>query len=97
LTETACRNASCTDDAITTQDGTKQKQCIQKALCDNKSLAEQLTDIETNSKGVDVKFKEDNHIYYNALLNTANLGFGILVILGFIYTSVFRKPPPINK
>uniref|UniRef100_A0A6C0JE29 Uncharacterized protein n=1 Tax=viral metagenome TaxID=1070528 RepID=A0A6C0JE29_9ZZZZ len=59
--------------------------CIKKELCINKSKAEYLTNIESKHTGSDEKFMNNKQSYDNVLLNTINLGIGILFLVIIIY------------
>jgi len=59
--------------------------CIKKELCINKSKAEHLTNIETNHTGDDEKYMNTKQSHDNVLLNTINLGIGILFLVIIIY------------
>jgi hypothetical protein len=63
--------------------------CINQALCINQQRAQQLIDLEKTNHGVDIKYNDDNSIYQNTLLNTANLGIGIILISSIIYKTIY--------
>jgi hypothetical protein len=78
-----------TDDHCTSIHDDNKDACIKKALCKNKEQSQILMDLEAKNYGVDRKYDDDQRLYYNTLLNTANLGIGIVVLVGLIYKMVF--------
>jgi hypothetical protein len=59
--------------------------CIKKELCINKDKAEYLSGVENKHMGADEKYMNDRMSYDNVLLNTINLGIGILFLIIVIY------------
>lgn len=59
--------------------------CIKKELCINKDKASYLTDIEKKHSSANEKFMNEKMSYDNVLLNTINLGIGIVFLLIIIY------------
>jgi hypothetical protein len=59
--------------------------CIKKELCINKSKAAYLTSVEHNHTGSDEKYMNNKQSYDNVLLNTINLGIGIIFLVIIIY------------
>lgn len=59
--------------------------CINKELCINKDKVEYLLKIENNHSGADEKFLNAKTSYENVLMNTINLGIGIVILTALIY------------
>jgi hypothetical protein len=59
--------------------------CIKKELCINKDKAEHLTDIENTHSSAKEKYMNEKMNYDNILLNTINLGIGVMFLIIIIY------------
>jgi hypothetical protein len=59
--------------------------CLKEALCQNKSLAEQLYSKQNVHSGEDIRWRDINHQYSFEMLKTLNLLIGIVVSGVFIY------------
>jgi len=59
--------------------------CLKKAMCENKKLAESLN-IQYNNRGSDIKYSDNKTSYDIYLIKIANLLIGISAILYFMYT-----------
>jgi len=59
--------------------------CIKKELCINQDKANVLTDIQGKHSSADEKYMNEKMNYDNVLLNTINLGIGIVFLLFVIY------------
>jgi hypothetical protein len=89
-TMTVCENLSenppqkC--DYFPTQD------CVNNELCKNQSNATILYDLQNKYGGFDQKHSDGISLYNDTIINTFNLGIGIIVAVGFIYTKYIYKP-----
>jgi hypothetical protein len=59
--------------------------CIKKELCINKDKADYLTGMENKHSSSNEKFMNEKMNYDNILLNTINLGIGIVFLIFIIY------------
>ena len=59
--------------------------CIRKELCKNKEKAIYLQDVQHGHSGVAEKYMNEKMNYDNVLMNTINLGIGILFLVIIIY------------
>jgi hypothetical protein len=59
--------------------------CIKRELCKNRDKAEHLTRIEDNHSSSIEKLMNEKMNYDNVLLNTINLGIGVIFLLVIIY------------
>jgi hypothetical protein len=60
------------------------KNCIQKQLCINKELAQDLV-LENTNNGGDQKILNFRDTYHDYLLKSANLGIGLCVVLYLLF------------
>jgi len=60
--------------------------CYIREVCINKDQSEELKNLQRKDYGVDTKYMDDHSMYYDTLATTANLGIGIVILLGVIYT-----------
>lgn len=63
--------------------------CIDRELCINKENVDKIEKIKNNHNGADEKYSNTNSEYTGVILNTINLGIGIILLGGLIYR--FRK------
>jgi hypothetical protein len=61
--------------------------CNHKELCKNKDKAVTLTQIQHNHIGSDQNYLDTKDAYNTAIVKTVNLGIGIIVLIGLIYTN----------
>jgi hypothetical protein len=59
--------------------------CIKKELCINKEKVEYLLNTENNHSGADEKYSNAKTNYQDVLLNTINLGIGVLFLIIIIF------------
>jgi hypothetical protein len=59
--------------------------CINYALCKNKSLAKTLQSYQGTDNGASGKYLDSTLIFNSTVLNTANLSIGIIVLIYLIY------------
>ena len=59
--------------------------CLKRELCTNKNKATQLQDLENTKLGALEKYMNEKMNYDSILMNTINLGIGIVVLLIVIY------------
>ena len=64
--------------------------CINYALCKNKSLANTLQKYQGTSNGASEKYSDSTTMFNSTLLNTANLTIGIIVLVYLVYKN--RSP-----
>jgi len=74
----------CSDVNIHTSDNAIQ--CTNKELCRNKDSVGILYNLQNNKGGVNQKYLDTKKKYNDELLNTLNLGIGIIILGGFIYS-----------
>ena len=65
--------------------------CIKRELCVNKDKADHLTSIENNHSTSVEKLMNEKMSYDNVLLNTINLGIGVIFLLVVIYKNIKVK------
>jgi len=95
-TSTDCENVfpySNWDSSCNTHYNDYPGKCMQVALCRNQDESKILDSLESKNVGVDRKMNDDSKVYYNTIVNTANLGIGIAILLGIIYNTVYSKSP----
>ena len=63
--------------------------CLGKQLCDNKKNVELLYDLQNNHSGSDQNYLDTKEKYNDELLNTINLGIGIIASLMFIAKNTY--------
>jgi hypothetical protein len=69
--------------------------CVDAQLCLNKKNANTLYNIQNKNGGSDQRYSDVKTVYNDALFNSFNLGVGIVVTIGFIYTKyIYTKPTP---
>ena len=61
------------------------EKCINKELCKNKDVAETTMALESSHSGSDEKYYNTKEQYDELFMNTANLGIGILFLIGMIF------------
>jgi len=61
------------------------KECIERELCINKEEVDKIKGIQNRHNGSDEKFANTNVEYGGVVINTINLGIGILLLMGLIY------------
>jgi|LauGreSBDMM110SN_4_FD.fasta_scaffold43740_3 hypothetical protein len=61
--------------------------CNHKELCKNKDKAVALTHIQHNHIGSDQNHLDTKNEYNTAIVKTVNLGIGIILLIGLIYTN----------
>lgn len=90
-----CKNLDVQDDA-TWQNSCNEnnfydnrEKCIDRELCVNKKNVEKIEKIKNNHNGADEKYLNTTSEYSGVILNTINLGIGIILLSGLIYR--FRK------
>ena len=59
--------------------------CIDRELCVNKENVDELMKIKNRHNGADEKYLNTNAEYSGVILNTINLGIGIILLGGLIY------------
>ena len=62
-----------------------QKNCVKKELCTNKKKASQLGDLQNTKLGAMEKYMNEKMNYDSILMNTINLGIGIVFLIIVIY------------
>jgi len=60
--------------------------CVDAELCKNKKNANTLYSIQNQYGGSDQRYADVKTVYNDALFNSFNLGVGIIVATGFIYS-----------
>jgi hypothetical protein len=60
--------------------------CVDAELCKNQTNSDTLYSIQNEHGGSDQRFADSKTVYNEALLNNFNLGIGIIIMTGFIYT-----------
>jgi len=65
---------------------TNPKECIDAELCKNQKNANTLYSIQNQYGGSDQRYADVKTVYNDALFNSFNLGVGIIVATGFIYS-----------
>jgi hypothetical protein len=73
-------------------DSSPTKDCINYQLCENQSNANILYNLQNKNGGFDKKHEDGVVLYNDVLLNSFNLGTGIVIAIGFIYTKYIYKP-----
>lgn len=68
-------------------DGNNKLNCNLKELCKNKEKAENLQRMQNTHYGYDQNYLDTTKSYNTELLRTFNLGIGIFIIIGLIYTN----------
>ena len=58
--------------------------CTNKALCDNKTYADKLYNLQNNNRGSDQRYLDVQKKYNDQMVNFYNLGIGITILFGFI-------------
>lgn len=66
-----------------------QDQCVERELCINKENAAEIKKIQNHHNGSDEKYANTTLEYGGVVLNTINLGIGVIILGGLIYR--FRK------
>ncbi len=61
--------------------------CNHKELCKNKDKAVVLNQLQHNHIGSDQNYLDTKEEYNTAIVKTVNLGIGIIVLIGLIYTN----------
>jgi hypothetical protein len=59
--------------------------CINYALCKNKSLANTLQSYQSSSNGANEKYLDSTTMFNSTILNTANLTIGIIALIYLVY------------
>jgi hypothetical protein len=72
-------------------DTSNTKDCLDYQLCQNKSNANILYNLQNKYGGFDQKHTDGLSLYNDTILNTFNLGTGIIIAIGFIYTKYIYK------
>jgi hypothetical protein len=65
-------------------DNSNVDDCYLKEICNNKIKSKVLKELVLNKNSSDGRFVDSNEIYQNLLLNTINLGIGIVVLSALI-------------
>jgi len=60
--------------------------CIDAELCKNQKNANTLYSIQNQYGGSDQRYADVKRVYNNELFNSFNLGVGIIIATGFIYS-----------
>jgi hypothetical protein len=60
--------------------------CLDAQLCLNKNNANKLYNLQNSHGGSDQRYKDIKTVYNDSLFNCFNLGVGIIITVGFIYT-----------
>jgi len=69
--------------------------CVEAELCVNKKNANKLYNIQNKNGGTNQRYSDVKTVFNDALFNSFNLGVGIVVTIGFIYTKyIYTKPIP---
>lgn len=68
------------------------QECVNYELCKNQSNVNILYNLQNKYGGFDQKHSDGVSLYSDTLFNTFNLGIGIVVAMGFIYTKYIYKP-----
>jgi hypothetical protein len=58
--------------------------CTNKALCDNKTYADKLYNLQNNNGGSNQRYLDIQKKYNDQVVNFYNLGIGITILFGFI-------------
>jgi hypothetical protein len=64
--------------------------CVNYALCNNKSLAKTLQSNQGTSNGASEKYLDSTFLFNSTILNTVNLSIGIVALIYLIYKN--RSP-----
>ena len=72
--------------SIPTNCTTDPEQCINVELCKNQNNANTLYKIQNQYGGSDQRYVDVKTVYNEALFNSFNLGVGIIIATGFIYS-----------
>jgi hypothetical protein len=62
-----------------------QENCVKRELCNNKNNATQLGDLQNSKSGAMEKYMNEKMNYDSILMNTINLGIGIVFLIVVIY------------
>ena len=62
-----------------------QENCVKRELCNNKNNAIQLGDLQNSKSGAMEKYMNEKMNYDSILMNTINLGIGIVFLIVVIY------------
>jgi len=62
-----------------------QDNCLKRELCNNKNKASQLGDLQNTKLGAMEKYMNEKMNYDSILMNTINLGIGIVFLIVVIY------------
>lgn len=62
-----------------------QENCVKRELCNNKKNATQLGDLQNSKSGAMEKYMNEKMNYDSILMNTINLGIGIVFLIVVIY------------
>jgi hypothetical protein len=65
--------------------------CVNFELCNNENNANTLYNIQNNYGGFDQKYSDGKNMYNDELINTINLGIGIVIATGIICTRYLSK------
>jgi hypothetical protein len=60
------------------------QECVKKQLCINKSYAEEIQSIQNIHNGADEKYNDVNSVYGFSIINTVNIGMGIVFLVYLI-------------
>ena len=66
--------------------GENAKNCSRNELCKNKENVNTLYNLQNNHGGSNQKYLDTKKKYNDEMLNTLNLGIGIIILSGFIYS-----------
>ena len=61
------------------------EECIERELCINKEGVDKIKKIQNRHSGSDEKYANTNIEHGGVVINTINLGIGILLLMGLIY------------
>jgi len=76
-------------------DANPTQQCLDSELCLNKKHANKLYVVQNNNGGSDQRYLDVKTEYNDALFNSFNLGVGIIITIGIIYTKyIYIKTNP---
>ena len=67
-------------------DANPTQNCINTQLCLNKQNAKKLYNLQNSHGGSDQRYRDVKTVYNDSLFNCFNLGVGIIITVGFIYT-----------
>jgi hypothetical protein len=70
---------------------TNIQDCYSKELCNNKTNAELLSNMQTLHSGADGRFSDTSNIYKYTMLDTFNLSVGIVIMISITSKFFYQK------